>query len=51
MGEGLPVLKYTLDRPADDSLCPFCDSPIAMNPSKDIWPLWYSRELAALGDA
>lgn len=48
MGEHLPRMPYTLDRPTQSDACPFCDSQSDLT-QEHVWPDWYSRELQKRG--
>lgn len=48
LGDQVPLPPYTLDKPAEISACPFCDSLDDLT-REHVWPDWYSRELQTRG--
>lgn len=48
LGDQVPMPPYTLDKPAEISACPFCDSVEGLT-REHVWPDWYSRELQERG--
>jgi hypothetical protein len=47
-GDHVPLPPYTLNKPAEISACPFCDSLDGFT-REHVWPGWYSKELQARG--